>query len=162
MQAMLAMSLHGKPMLLLLLLFAGDQVVYSVQLINSGNVHLKSVNLYPVTNSSTNGINTTFPLDCGVAGTLPRQILVSDMFTCTRTIDFTTPVGRACKSCCTLCTCNFVLRAWSWMHPVAVLCIKCISDSVWQRKCPAQVCVCSTDCRTKLWLLPCLAGHPCW
>jgi hypothetical protein len=68
-------------------------VVYSVQLINSGNVHLKSVNLHPVTNSSTNGMNTTFPLDCGVAGALPRQILVSDRFTCTHTIDFTTPVG---------------------------------------------------------------------
>lgn len=74
---------------------AGDLVVYSVQLLNRGNVHLKSVNLNPVTNSSTNGMNTTFPMDCGIAGALPRLLMVDDMFTCTRTIEFTTPV-----SCC--------------------------------------------------------------
>lgn len=71
----------------------GDRVVYSVELFNRGNVHLKSVDLHPVTNSSTNGMNTTFPMDCGVAGALPRQIMVEDSFTCTQTIEFTTPVS---------------------------------------------------------------------
>lgn len=71
----------------------GDLVVYSVELINRGNVHLKAVDLRPVTNSSTNGMNTSFPMDCGAAGTLPLQILVEDSFTCTHTIEFTTPVS---------------------------------------------------------------------
>lgn len=70
----------------------GDLVLYSVELINRGNVHLKAVDLHLVTNSSTNGMNTSFPMDCGAAGALPRQILVEDSFTCTRAIEFTTPV----------------------------------------------------------------------
>jgi hypothetical protein len=77
----------------------GDLVTYSVELINRGNVHLKAVNLHPVTNSSTDGMNTTFPMDCGVAGTLPRQILVEDSFTCSHTIEFTTPVSLYCLLC---------------------------------------------------------------
>lgn len=80
-------------LLLLLLLPAGDLVVYTVQLANRGNVHLKSVDLHPVTNSSSSGMNTTFPMDCGTGGVLPMQISVAGTLTCTRTIEFTTPVS---------------------------------------------------------------------
>lgn len=81
---------------------AGDLVVYSVQLINTGNVHLKAVDLLPRTNSSTTGMNTTFPVDCGAAVTLPTQILVGSSLTCTRTIEFTTPVSSSLF--CLVCT----------------------------------------------------------
>jgi hypothetical protein len=72
---------------------AGDIVKFSVQLINSGNVHLQSVDLSTITNSSTTYMNTSFPMDCGAKGTLPMRVTVKDSFTCTRDIIFTTPVS---------------------------------------------------------------------
>jgi hypothetical protein len=78
---------------------------------NLGNVHLKSVNLNPVTNSSTNGMNTTFPMDCGGYGVLPMQINVADSVTCTRTIEFTTPVSASKLGSCSL-------TARAWMHHI--------------------------------------------
>jgi hypothetical protein len=68
-------------------------VTYSVQLINSGNVHLQSVDLTTITNSSTTYMNTSFPMDCGARGSLPMRVTVGDTFNCTRAINFTTPVG---------------------------------------------------------------------
>lgn len=70
-------------------------MVYTVQMSNLGNVHLKFVSLNPVTNSSTNGMNTTFPMDCGGYGVLPMQINVADSVTCTSSIEFTTPVSTS-------------------------------------------------------------------
>jgi hypothetical protein len=115
--------------------------VYSVQLINSGNVHLHSVNLHPVTNSSTNGMNTTFPLDCGVTGALPRQFLVSGSFTCMRTIDFTTPVGGLFRTSGSYSSCSQSLKTCSTVR---------------------HTCVCCMHCKTRGWLLRFSAGHPCW
>lgn len=70
-------------------------MTYAVQLVNTGNVHLKSVDALPRTNSSATGMNTTFPMECGtgVNVTLPTLILVGTNLTCTRSIEFTTPVS---------------------------------------------------------------------
>jgi hypothetical protein len=113
--------------------------VYSVQLINSGNVHLHSVNLHPVTNSSTNGMNTTFPLDCGVTGALPRQFLVSGSFTCMRTIDFTTPVGGLFRTSGSYSSCSQSLKTCSYGRTAAAPCL--YVWTVCTKHSPAHMCV---------------------
>lgn len=66
-------------------------MTYTVSLHNRGNVHLRSTDVATRTNSSTTGMNTTFPVDCGGVS-LPTTILVGSSLTCVRTIEFTTPV----------------------------------------------------------------------